>query len=133
MTPEQIKQLENWRDFYWRAMLYHRNENNDEREIIFGSLAWELNEVLKMERDGITKKEPRRVADYENFKYGESQMTPGFKTQPSELEIRIRKEVMELLDETVCDVGLLSIHSDTSTNKLKTIKDRLNLLWGEDA
>ena len=52
-------------------------------------------------------------------------------TQPSNLELRIRKEVMDLLDETVCDVGLLSIHSDTSTNKLKTIKDRLNLLWGE--
>lgn len=50
------------------------------------------------------------------------------KIQPSELELRIRKEVMAAVDE------LLTFEEKDEEyfyGLLRTIKDRLNLLWGE--
>lgn len=49
------------------------------------------------------------------------------KIQPSELELRIRKEVMAAVDDLIKDE-----EPDTHyLNLLNTIKDRLNLLWSD--
>ncbi len=51
--------------------------------------------------------------------------------QPSDIELKIRKEVMDAVDEMMDKLH----HPQVSITRMKTltytIKDRLNLLWGE--
>lgn len=71
------------------------------------------------------------------------QTEPRLKIKPSELELRIRQEVLDTVDImsellSECEqckdnwgmsCGVTSVYIEHITN----IKDRLNLLWGEDA
>ena len=62
--------------------------------------------------------------------YGESQMPPGLKHKPSDLELKIRKEVIEATDALV-----IEIFKESSSLKMQElsefIQDRLHLLWGD--
>ena len=59
----------------------------------------------------------------------DKELTPVvFTTQPTDLELRIRKEVMADLDKMIaCEAD----EEEYYKNILLRIKDRLNLLWGE--
>lgn len=54
-------------------------------------------------------------------------MEPGWKYKPSELELRIRRDVMNDLED------IIQKHEELALNKtgLLRIKDRLSLLWEE--
>ena len=53
----------------------------------------------------------------------------GWKTRPSELELRIRREVMKDVDKMIaCE----SDGEEYYKSILLRIKDRLNLLWGSN-
>ena len=53
------------------------------------------------------------------------------KGQPSDLELKIRKEVMDAVDELVTETN--QEYSTTKAQSLaEIIQDRLNLLWGEN-
>ena len=58
----------------------------------------------------------------------DKEMTPVvFTTHPTDLELRIRREVMDELED------IIQKHEELALNKtgLLHIKDRLSLLWGE--
>lgn len=60
-------------------------------------------------------------------------MEPGWKYKPSELELRIRREVMNAVDEmydSFVTNHIDSIMKEQADSLLLKIKDRLNLLWG---
>lgn len=56
-------------------------------------------------------------------------MQPGYFLQPSELELKIRKDVMEALGKL--EAELFKMQTVENVKYMETIKDRLNLLWGE--
>ena len=49
----------------------------------------------------------------------------------SDIELRIRKEVMDAVDGLCGDLQTPPYHYEKTMGLLSTIKDRLNLLWGE--
>jgi len=53
---------------------------------------------------------------------------PGWKTRPSELELRIRREVLDALDELLKEEEEGEVYF---TGLLTKIKGHLNLLWSE--
>lgn len=66
------------------------------------------------------------------FKEGDK-MEPGCKTRPSELELRIRREVMKEIEELLDSAyGKTLITCEHQLAIITKIKDRLNLLWGSN-
>ena len=67
--------------------------------------------------------------------YGKSEVPIGFKTQPTDLELGIRKEVLDVLIELKKDSKYIFSPCQNEEafeymKKIDTIKDRLKLLWG---
>lgn len=85
-------------------------ENQDFLDLLKASM-----EAMKME------------PDYDKIVLAE----PGWKTKPSELELRIRKEVMASLEDLLIRIENNNAVEHQACGAARLIKDRLNLLWGE--
>lgn len=64
--------------------------------------------------------------------YGKSEMPIGMKTQPTDLELRIRKEAMDAVAEMMDKLHSPEVSITRMRTLAYTINDRLNLLWGSD-